>query len=362
MLDSITQSPRFYDYVAYGVLFLAVFNVAEILFLLFHKRRVERSEARRTELKRLASTALITATDPAALLPPPKTEDEFAAYSEAIASVLDSFEGEIAEAAAGLLTKMGIDAHYRALARHRAWYKRGNAIDILAAFKLRSSREFFLAAFRSEPTLDVKYRILYGLSRLTREHGDILELAHLLSTLPYLTAKFTEDIFYNITSALKAAGREEEFGTFMGDLLGDESVLPMVKRDCITACYSASFAGGRSLLRRYFEKFTHEPEIQMAAVRALARIGDFSVMHAAMASPDWRVRLTALKYAHLCCTELSPDVRRMLRDPNYHVRMNAAMALARSGDTGRAILKAETVSEDKYASAAAAYALTQEAA
>lgn len=359
MLEFLTQSPHFYDYVTAGVLFLGVFNACEIIFLLHNKAKVERSELRRGHLKRLASTALITATNPAELLPPPVTEDEFSAYSEAIASVLYSFEGEVAVKAAILLKDLGIDAHYRRLARHRTWYKRGNAIDILSSFRLKSNQEFFLAIFRSEPSTDVKYRVLYGLSRLVRDHADIRELAELLSTLPYLTAKYTEDIFFNIISGLKAEGREEEFGLFMGEILDDKLVLNLVKRDCITACHAASCEKGRGVLRKYYEAHEDEPEIQIAAVKALAKMGDFALIPQALKHADWRVRLTALKYADLCCTDLLPEIRGLLRDSNYHVRLAAGMAMARAGGAARDALREEAASQDRFAAAAAAYALTQ---
>lgn len=361
MLEILTQSEHFYTYVTLAVLFLAFFNVAEVFFLLHNKAMVERSELRRQNLKRLASTALITSSSPAELLPKPVTEDDFAAYSEAIASILDSFEGEVAVSATKLLTDLGIDAHYRSLARHRTWYKRGNAIDILASFKLKANREFFLAIFRSEPSLEVKYRIVYALSRLTREHADIRELARLLSTLPYLTAKYTEDIFFNIISVLKAEDKEAEFGLFLKEILHDQGVLNLVKRDCLTACHAASCEKGRSLLKEYYETFPGEPEIQIATVRALAKQGDFSVMPYALQHHDWRVRLAGLKYAHLCCMGMLPEIRAMLRDPSYHVRINAGLALARGGGIGRTALKEEAASQDKFAAAAAAYALSMEA-
>lgn len=361
MPDFITSSSHFYEYVSLAVLLLAAFNVFEILFLLYNKARVERSEKKRRELKHLASTALITSTSPADLLPRPVSDDDYAAYSEAVASVLDSFEGEISVRAERLLTDLGIDAYYRRLARHPVWYKRGNAIDILSSFRLKANKEFFLAVFRSETSGDVKYRIIYGLSRLVREHDDILALARLLSSLPYLTAKYTEDIFFNIISSLKAAGKEDEFGLFMKETLRDPGVLPLVKRDCLAACYAASCEKSRGLLKDYYAAFPGEPEIRIAAIRALARIGDFSALPAALQDRDWRVRLAALKYAHLCCVEMMPEMRAMLRDQNYHVRLNAALALARAGDTGRSVLKAEEASEDKFAAAAAAYALGQEA-
>ncbi len=362
MLDSITNSRYFYHYVGAAVTALTVFNVFEIAFLLWNKRRVERSEAKRLELKRLASTALITATAPAALLPAPASDDDYAAYSEAVASVLDSFEGEIAERARGLISELGIDAYYRRLARHRLWYKRGNAVDILASFRLPANREFFLAAFRQEPAPEVKYRLLHGLSRLARDHRDIAELARLLSSLPYLTSKYNEDVFFNVIAGLKAEAREEEFGLFMRGAMDDQAVRTMVKRDILNACYAAVCEKGRPVLKAYYSAFAHEPEVLVACIRALARVGDFSAVPQALGHPDWRVRMAALKYADVCCAQLVPEMRALLRDPNYHVRLNAALALARSGDTGRAVLKAEKAGTDKFAAQMAAYALSQEAA
>ncbi|MDA8245035.1 MAG: HEAT repeat domain-containing protein [Elusimicrobia bacterium] len=360
MLDLLTGSPRFYEYVTYGVLFLAAFNLAEIVFLLYNKRRVERSERRKTELKRLASTALITATKPEELLPPPSNEEEFAAYSEAIASVLDSFEGEIAEKAAGLVDALGIGEYYRRLARHRTWYKRGNAVDILSSFRLASNREFFRAAFRSEPVTEVKYRMIYGLSGLARDHEDILETARMLSSLPYLTSKYTEDVFYNAIGALRSLGAEEEFGVFMSGLLKDGSVPALVKRDVLTACYAAACEKGRGLLHDYYRNCQREPEILIAALKALARIGDFTFVPEALRHPDWRVRMTALKKADLCCADMLPEIRALLRDPNYHVRLAAALALRGAGGKGLAALKEESASQDRFAAETAAYVLSQE--
>jgi HEAT repeat protein len=52
----------------------------------------------------------------------------------------------------------------------------------------------------------------------------------------------------------------------------------------------------------------------------------------------------------------------MLRDPNYHVRLNAALALARGGDKCRVALLEVAAGPDAFAASAAAFALGQEAA
>jgi hypothetical protein len=360
MPDLLTQSPDFYRYVSCGVLFLAALNTAEVFFLFYNKRKAGLSEKRRTELKRLASTAMITATAPEELLPKPSTDDDFSAYSEAIASVLDSFEGEIAAKAGRLVGQLGIAAYYRRLARHRTWYKRAAAIDILSSFRLPSNREFLRSALRRETSNEVKYRVIYGLSSLARDRTDILEMVAALSSLPYLTAKYTEDIFYNAIRALKDKDAAGEFGAFMREVMKDGSVPVLVKRDMLTACYDASCGEGRGILHDYYLNSPEEPEILIAALKALARIGDFSFIPAALKHPDWRVRMTALKNSDACCADLLPETRAMLRDSNYHVRLAAAMALRRSGIKGTAVLKEETASPDRFAAETAAYALTQE--
>ncbi|MEW5906257.1 MAG: HEAT repeat domain-containing protein [Elusimicrobiota bacterium] len=362
MIEHITHSPRFYEYVGWAVLLLAAFNIFQVAYLLWNKARVDRSERRKDELKRLAATAVVTSLSPADLLPPPSSEEEYAAYAESIASVLDSFEGEIAERAAGLLVTFGIGAHYRKLARSRTWYKRCNAVDILAVFRLEENRDFFTELLRAEPSDDVKYRIVRGLSLIVRGAEDLGELACMLSGLPYLTPKYTEDVFYNAITRLKAAGREDDFGVFMGRIMRDDRVRTLIKRDCLTACYAAICERGRPLLKEYYAAHPGEPEILAACVRALARTGDFTLLPEALRHPDWRVRLAAIKNAHLCCEDLTPEIAALLSDPNYHLRLNAALALARAGERGLAALRAAAAGNDRFAADIAAYALEQGAA
>ena len=47
----------------------------------------------------------------------------------------------------------------------------------------------------------------------------------------------------------------------------------------------------------------------------------------------------------------------MLHDPNYHIRINAALAFSRMGVRGIEILRDEAASPDKFAADAARYAL-----
>lgn len=341
-----------------AVAFLAAFNLSEVIFLLVHKARMERNEARKEALKRRVSTAIITVTDPAEILPKPSDYVEQAAYSEAISSVLESFEGEIAQRASGLVRKLGIDDYYRRIARDAAWYKRANAIDTLSAFRLPHNREFFLAVFRSESSADVRYRIIFGLSLLPRNSEDIATISRFLSSLPYLTAKYTEDIFFNIITALKLAGKEEDFGTFLDGIMNDSSIRPLIKRDCIAACHAAACERAAAVVKRYFLTFKSEPEILIACVRSLVRMGNFDVIHEALFHPDWRVRLTGLKYAHLSKDDLLADLRRLLHDANYHIRVNAGIALSRLGAPGAQVLRNTVETGDKFAADAAAYALT----
>lgn len=357
MLEQITNSPNFYSYVYIAVLLLTVFNAAEILFLLWNKHRVESMEARKLTLKRRAAELLITSEDPASELPKPVREEDFAAYAEAAASVLDSFEGDIAARASALVQRLGVGTHYKVLSRRGAWYKRAAAIDILSAFRLTDSRQFFLDTFRRENSSEVKYRLIYGLSLLVTDHAEIKELAERLSSLPYLTSKYTEDVFYNIIISLKLLGREQEFGRFMSEIMKDEMVTVLVKRDCLSACYAAICEHGAPLVRAYYDHYRSEPEITVACIKALSKAADFSKVPEALGNPDWRVRMTAAKYAHLAAGDLLPVLRGLLKDPNYHVRINAALALSRMGDGGLAVLREESCSKDKFAAETAAYAL-----
>lgn len=400
-LTHLTSSPYFYPALYLAVCLMAAFNFLEIVFLLAHKRYLERTEAKKELLKHRILTATITVTEPSEVLPKPLNYADFEAYGEATSSIIESFEGEIAERASRLIIKFDIDRYYKNLSRNQIWYKRAHAVDILSSLKLKKNRELFLAVFKSETSDTVKYRILYGLSLLVRDREDIYSISRMLSTLPYLTAKYTEDIFFNIITVLKNAGREAEFGLFLKSTMTDSGIRTGVKRDCLSACHVAACEHAGDVIREYYAAFRDEPEIVIPCVKTLVGMGDFAILPEALRHKDWRVRLTALKYAHLSNSDIRQDskdllhdpayhfavlpgilrhkdwqarltdlryahlnssevlraLKPLLRDPNYHIRLNAALALSRMGTRGREILSGEAASTDKFASDAARYAL-----
>lgn len=400
-LTRLTSSPHFYTYLYIAIALLLAMNIFEVSFLLFHKLRREKAEARKELLKRRIAAAVIAEKEPAGALPGPEAAADYEAYSETAASIIESFDGEISARASRLILEFKVDRYYKRLARSAVWYKRAHAIDTLSSLKLERNREFFSAVFRSETAKEVRYRILYGLSLLVRDREDIYALSNMLSTLPYLTAKYTEDIFFNIVTTLKNSGKEEEFGLFLKQIMNDPAILPGVKRDCLSACHAAGCERAAPVASEYYKAFQNVPEIVIACIKTLVRMGDFGILPEVLRHKDWRVRLTALKYAHLGTADIRPDpktllhdpdyhfavlpgvlrhkdwqvrlanlkeahlhnseilneLRRLLKDPNYHIRINSALALARFGATGTEILKEETASPDKFAAAAAAYAL-----
>jgi len=400
-LTRLTSSPDFYTLLYLAVCLLLAFNILEIVFLLVHKRRVERTEERKETLKRRILTAAVTVTAPSEVLPKPLTDDDYEAYGEATSSIIESFEGEITERASALIHDFGIDLYYKRLSGHRVWYKRAHAIDILSSLKLERSREFFFSAFEKETSNTVKYRIIYGLSLLVQGSEDIYAISRMLSSLPYLTAKYTEDVFFNIVTVIKSSGREDEFGAFLREIMTDAGVHTKVKRDCLSACRAAACERAGPIVREYYKTFQAEPEIIIACIKTLVAMGDFSILPDVLRHKDWRVRLTALKYAHLCNSDIKHDpktllhdpkfhfavlpgilrhkdwrmrltdlkhahlhstgilraLQPLLHDPNYHIRLNAALALSKMGDRGLELLWAEADSPDKFAADAAKYAL-----
>jgi hypothetical protein len=356
-LTRLTASPHFYTLLYAAICLLALFNISEVVFLLLHKRTQEKDEAAKELLKHRIATGILTVTSPEEVLPRPRTALQYEAYGEAASSIIESFEGEIAWRASQLLYAFGVDLYFQRLARNPAWYKRAHAIDILASLKLKKNKEFFAAVFRSETSNEVKYRILYGLSLLARGREDVYTISALLSTLPYLTAKYTEDIFLNVINALKESGKEDEFGSFLMSIMTDAKITAGVKRDCLSACHAAGCEKAGPIVREYYKRFQAEPEIIIACVKTLANIGDFSVLPETLRHADWRVRLVSLKYAHLCGADVSLQLKDLMRDGNYHVRLNAALALSRLGDAGFVLLRAETASPDKFSADAARYAL-----
>ena len=353
----LTASPHFYACLYAAICLFTAFNVFAVAFLLVHQRRLKRTEAKKEVLRHKISAAVITAEDAASALPPPRSAVDNEAYGEATASIIESFEGEMAERASRLIYKFGVDVYYKRLSRGSTWYKRAYAIDILSSLKLKKNRDFFLSVFRSETSDVVKYRILYGLSLLVRDREDVYALSVLLKKMPYLTAKYTEDLFFNAINALKGRGVKEEFDLFLKRALAAPEITPKVKRDCLAACHAAGSVGTAPVIREYYKAFPDEYEITIVCIKILAALGDFAILPEVLRHKDWRVRLTALKYAHLCGSDVTADLKGLLRDPNYHIRLNAALALYRLGPQGLAILTEAGASRDKFAADAANYAL-----
>jgi len=357
LLTRLTSSPYFYTVLCIAVVLLAAFNILEVLFLLVHKRRLEKNEERKELLKHRISTAIITVTDPAQVLPVPLDYTDYEAYSEAASSIIESFQGEIAGRATQLVYKLGIDLYFQRRCRNRTWFKRAHAIDILSALKLEKNRNFFADIFGDETSDEVKYRIIYGFSLIACDQEYIYSIARLISGLPYLTAKYTEDIFFNVITSLKSFGRENEFRSFLKRIMEDPDILIKVKCDCLSACNAAAFEEVGPVIMEYYRAFQDKPEIIIACIKSLVRMGKFDILPETLRHKDWRVRLTALKYAHLCNSGVIPDLGGLLHDSNYHIRINAALALSRIGDEGRAILRGALSSQDKFAADAARYAL-----
>lgn len=355
-LTHFTASVHFYGFLSLAVCLIAAFNLFEVVFLLVHERRLKAAEIKKGRLKRRIAAALLTQGESAEALPAPLAPADYEAYSEAFANIIESFKGEIAERAVQLTGELGIDAYYKSLYRNSKWYKRAGAIDTLSALKLKNSREFFFSVFKSETSDEVKYRILYGLSLVVRDRKDIYSVSRMLSGLPYLTAKYNEDIYFNMIAALRNSGSEGEFGVFLEQIQPDPGIRPKVKRDCLSACHEAGC--GRAVVMEYYRAFQDEPEIIVACIKTLARIGDFAVLPEALRHKDWCVRLTALKYAHLGAPAILTDLKTLLHDANYHVRLNAALALSLFGAPGIKTLRSEAASSDKFAAEAARYALS----
>ena len=130
-----------------------------------------------------------------------------------------------------------------------------------------------------------------------------------------------------------------------------------VKRDCLSACPSFGDERAGIIIREYYTAFRNEPEMIIACVKTLARMGDFTIIPEVLRHKDWRLRLTALKYAHLCGSDVLPDLKTLLYDNNYHIRLNSAQALSRLGAPGLEALREGIASRDKFAADAAKYAL-----
>lgn len=352
------------ELLVYSIKVFLLLCFVQVAVLIVHKLRLERRERQGALLKsQYLSLMYRVFGDEQISIPKPATPDQFAALTDVcIYLMTGSSPAELAHIGR-IVRECGVPAFYGdQLSRSRFWIARYRLIEKLGFLKLAELDGLFRDVIdsRNEQS-QVIAKATWALSLICRE-SDLSYILKRVSAPDFMSAKFNEHLFVNIISAFRERGEVERLLTIFGELLDGDKLPLLVKRDFIEACGGAEFTEARALICSCAERFGSLPEMHIASLRSLQKIGgetldDFIV--AGLADEDWRVRAVAAKSVEKCSGAVVAPLEQALGDQNYYVRLNAALSLSLKGEAGRAALARQSVSRDRFVREVSRYVMRE---
>jgi HEAT repeat protein len=278
---------------------------------------------------------------------------EFETFADVCDNTMLDFSGEQAKKVHLLLDRLGVIDFYKKRSQAYSKLTRHNAIEKLGFFKMPALKLFFMDLLKKEPKEKNRVRILLALSFIAdweTLHIITDRLTEKLKKQNLVTAKLLEHIYTNIIKAFKDRNMLTQFMDFFAELKNSDKVPVIIKREIINACGALHLKEAVPVLVDFYNNLD-DIEIKAAVVRALGRIGapeGRNVIVNALESDSWILRLVGAKSAGVCGPIAKHNLRTLLSDSHYHVRLNAARALAGLGSEGLAVLRGERNSEDAF--------------
>lgn len=252
---------------------------------------------------------------------------------------------------------------YKRQCQTGSWLQRVRAVERLGFFRMETLRPFFLSRLKRESSLEVQIKLIWALSLIANK--TVLRVTvRWMTQAMQVSSKFREYIFTNIIDGLRRQGQARLFPWMMEKIRhGRQGIVPLViQRDMVEACGSAGLYEAIPVVFRFYRHYRDHPEMRIACIRALGKLGGrdaCSVIRAGFSDPDWRVRAIAARFSYLCDASVIDFLERLLEDPSYYVRINAAHALASFGAPGRERLQAVIRhTSDPFARKVARYVLS----
>lgn len=339
-------------------------SLIQAVALVVHKVWVERRERKTALLKsRYLSGMYRILAGEQVELPHPGTKEEFAALADVCIYLMPNATPAEVCAIRATVRSCGVVDYFRTqLPRARYWITKYRLIERLGFLKLPELAPVYRAMVDSEhEDRHVVSKATWALSLICGE----TDLAHILSCVSrpdFMSAKFNEHLFVNIIESFRDAGASARLlELFQALVEGDELPL-LVKRDFIEACGGAGFAEAEPLVVACARRFESLPEMRIACLRSLQKIGGASLdgfVVAGLRDQDWRVRAVAAKAVENCSDLVIEPLDQALGDANYHVRLNAAVSLAHKGAAGRAALDRQRASRDRFVREVSRYVMQE---
>ena len=340
------------------------FCLIQFVVLLVHKVTVERRERQGALLKSryLAEMCRILNKEPA-VLAQPVSKEEYGALADVCIYLMSHASPAELILIRDTVRSCGLPDFFRVkLHRSRFWIARYKLVEKLGFLKLPELAPLFRSILEAEQEdRHVVGKATWALSLICSER----DLPHILSSviLPqFMSAKFNEHLFVNIIGSFRTAGAQERLLKLFKELLNGDELPPLVKRDLVEACGAAGFHESLPLIISCASRFQELPEMRIACLRSLQKIGSTeldSFIVSGLRDEDWRVRAVAAKSVELCSDLVIAPLEQALGDAHYHVRLNAALSLARKGAAGLVALERQRTSRDRFVREVSRYVMQE---
>jgi HEAT repeat protein len=242
--------------------------------------------------------------------------------------------------------------------RHAHWGRRTAALEALGRLEIDALRPFFLAFADQEQDRRVFGAAMTAAARLCRSADDVRDLSLTLVSKPALSRSFNESILYLAFEALsqrqEAPGNHEAIIQFVASLPPAHELLG----DALAAAARCKVRGILPLAERICADAGSGLTLRLTALRTIGRLQpDHALLESALRDSAWEARAVAAGSLRSLRDGAVEGLRNALRDRNFHVRRNAADALASLGEPGKAVLQEMLDSDDRFARDAARMAL-----
>ncbi len=204
-------------------------------------------------------------------------------------------------------------------------------------------------------------RMCFAYSLIVENVDDVKFLVERLSYLRSISFKFLEFMWVNIIDNLR--GQLEDLLSFAETYLVSEPAREEILRAFVESCGNLRLTQAVSFILKVYRTYRENNIMRLSCIRALGNLNfvDFlTIFEENVNHPDWRIRAVLCRFAHLCpYEEIVDDLKRLLGDESYYVRINAGRSLLFFKDKVREVLEELLVSEDPFVRDTARYLLEE---
>ena len=350
-----------YFLLATSGIFILIFVIMFVV-LIVHKLHVESYQRQLNRQQELYANLLSEKlSDSDVVIEKPRKDIEYEALSNAIIDMMAINNLASISLLRTISRSLELDLYNQKRAWSRSWVERYRAVEKLGFLKLPELSPLYCSILKRDKNIHVRTKAIWSLSLIADEN--VLDLINSFLTDPLsASSKFKEYIYSNIIKSFQESDNEGAFLHRIDEWEDNPQIPVLLKKDMISACGVAGLISAKETIKRYHKRFYDVPEMKIACIRALEKLGDsdmYDIIVTALLDEDWRVRAVAAKNAEVCADKVVEALKLALRDKNYFVRINAAQALSKTGEKGIAVLTGLTMSDDNFARDMAHYMLSR---